>query len=280
MSCDLHTHTNHSDGSYTPKELVAEAKRLDLTIALTDHNTVSGLPEFLSEAERQGVRAIGGTELSTDYHGKEFHLIGLFIPPEHYSRVESLCQEFIKLKEISNIDLVNKLVKMGYNIDYADVKARNIKGNANRAHIAAELLRAGYVSSIPEAFDKLLHEKCGYYLLPKRLQLTDAIRFLREIKAIPVLAHPLKEINGDALRNMLPELIEAGLIGIETMHSSYSDEQTSIAKEIANEFSLLESGGSDFHGSIKPGVRLGVGKGNLDISDDIFEGFLERKNSL
>lgn len=278
MNCDLHTHTNHSDGSNTPVELVTMAKELDLIIALTDHNTVTGLPEFLAEAERLGVTAIGGTELSTVYHGEEFHLLGLFIDPEKYGEVEELCREYHILKEESNIDLVNRLREAGYSIDYASIKARNVKGNVNRAHIAAELIEAGYFGSVSEAFDRLLDEKCGYYIPPRRLELTDAIGFLTEIGALPILAHPLKDIDGDRLREMLPELIEAGLVGMETMHSSYSDEKIALSKVIAADFGLLESGGSDYHGSNKPGVKLMVGKGNLNIPASIYYKLLEVKN--
>ena len=274
MYCDLHTHTVHSDGSYTTSELATEAKRLELIIALTDHNTVSGLPGFLSEAERLGLTAIGGTELSTVRGGKEFHLLGLFIAPKYYERVESLCREYHELKEKSNIDLIDKLSKMGYDISYESVQKRNINGRVNRAHIAAELFEGGYVTDVKDAFDRLLDERCGIYIPPKRLEITEAISFLREIKAIPVLAHPLKEIGASELEAMLPELIGAGLVGMETMHSSYSDEQIAVSKDIAGKFGLLESGGSDFHGSIKPGVKLGEGKGNLHISDDIYKKLL------
>ena len=280
MNCDLHTHTVHSDGSFTPAELAAAAKEKNIIIALTDHNTVSGLPEFMKEAKRLGVTAVGGVELSTVYKGKEFHLLGLFVDPEHYEKVECLCIEYHGLKEKSNIDLIEKLAAMGYDINYKSIQKRNVKGRVNRAHIAAELLEKGYVSSVPDAFERLLDEKCGIYTPPPRLGLADAIRFLRGINAVSVLAHPLKEIDVDELRRMLPEHIEAGLVGIETMHSSYTDEQISVSKEIAKDFGLLESGGSDFHGSIKPGVELGVGKGNLDIPETVYRDLLIYRNSL
>ncbi|MBR5144108.1 MAG: PHP domain-containing protein [Clostridia bacterium] len=280
MNCDLHTHTNHSDGSSTVAELVSGAKERELIIALTDHNTVTGLPEFLSEADRLGVVAIGGTELSTVYEGREFHLIGLFIDPEHYEKIEALCREYHMLKEQSNIDLVAKLCNAGYIIDYSAIKAKNLKGNVNRAHIAAELIKQGYVSSISEAFDKLLDEKRGLYIPPRRLELVDAIGFLRGIRAVPILAHPLKEIDDARLRQMLPVLKEAGLVAIETMHSSYSDDKIAISKKIADEFGLLESGGSDYHGSIKPGVMLGVGKGNLDIPDTVYHALVEKRKTI
>lgn len=271
MNCDLHTHTVHSDGSFTPKELIKAAKEKNLIIALTDHNTVSGLAEFMAEAEKNGVVAVGGTELSCVYGGREFHLLGLFIAPEYYEEIEKLCIEYHGLKEKSNIDLIDKLRALGYDISYAEIQKRNVKGRVNRAHIAAELLERGYVSSVPEAFAKLLDEKCGIYVPPKRLELAEAIKFLRKIKAVPVLAHPLKEIGASELREMLTDIRDAGLVGIETMHSSYTDEQIAVSKEIAREFDLLESGGSDFHGSNKPGVELGVGKGNLAVSSLHYE---------
>ncbi len=277
MKCDLHAHTVHSDGSFTPSELVREAKRLDLIIALTDHNTVSGLPEFLSEAEREGVTAIGGTELSTEWWGREFHLLGLFISPEYFAEIEEIFADYHRRKEKSNIDLIARLNEVGCCIDFAEVQKKNIKGRVNRAHIAAELIEKGYATSIPDAFDRFLDEKRGFYTPPRRITLVDAIALLRSIGAVPVLAHPLKEIDAHSLRSMLPELCEAGLVAIETMHSSYSDGQIAVSKEIAAEFGLLESGGSDFHGSIKPGVALGVGKGNLDIPDSVYFELLKQK---
>ena len=173
MNCDLHTHTVHSDGSLTPTELVREAKEKNLIIALTDHNTVSGLPEFMDEAQRQGVTAVGGTELSCVYDGREFHLIGLFIEPEYYGEVEKLCIDYHSLKEKSNIDLIDTLCAMGYDLSYTEIQKENVNGRINRAHIATELVRKGYIPSVPEAFATLLDEKCGIYVPPKRLLLAD-----------------------------------------------------------------------------------------------------------
>ena len=277
MICDLHTHTNHSDGSISTAELVRLAKEKNLIIALTDHNTVSGLPDFLAEAERLGVTAVGGTELTTEYDGREFHLIGLFIDPEYYDDVERLCRNLLMMKELSNRDLVDKLRALGYDIDYDEIKKRNLKGNANRAHIAQELVDRGYVSGVREAFVTLLEEERGLYKPTGRLKLCDAIEFLRGIHAVPVLAHPLKDITPDQLRAMLPELISHGLVAIETMHSSYSDEMIAVSREIADEFGLLESGGSDFHGFVKPGVTLGVGRGNLAIGEEVYLKLLQKK---
>lgn len=272
MFCDLHTHSIYSDGTLTPAQIITEAKKIGLgAIALTDHNTVAGLPEFMEEAKRQNILAVGGVELSTAYEDIEFHLLGYFIRPEHYQAVERLTKEFFVLKEISNIETIERFVDAGYEISYADVRKKNPTGNVNRAHIASELLKKGYVESISHAFQTILNEKSGFYVPPTRLQLTDAIKFLREIKAIPIIAHPLKDVDEKTLRELLPIMIEAGLMGMETYHSSYDSETIERAVRIAEEFQLLQSGGSDFHGDNKVNIHLGWGKGNLKIPMRFYE---------
>ena len=265
LRCDLHTHSVFSDGTYTPGEIIAEAKRLGLIVALTDHNTAAGLPEFMDAAQKLGVTAVPGVEFSTEYNGKELHLLGLFVLPEHYAAVERMVKEQHVLKEISNMELVERLNQAGYLIDYMKVKRRNPNGNANRAHMAAELLDQGYVTSIREAFDTILSDNGGFYVPPSRLQLIDVIKELRRIGVLPILAHPLQELTEPELRDLLPNAIEAGLAGMETMHSSYTPETIALAEKIAAEFNLLSSGGSDFHGSVKPGISLGTGRGWLCI---------------
>ena len=274
LRCDLHTHSVYSDGTYTPGEIVAEAKRLGLIVALTDHNTAAGLPEFMDAAQKLGVTAVPGVEFSTEYKGKELHLLGLFVLPEHFAAVERMVKEQHVLKEISNMELVERLNHAGYSIDYAKVKGRNPNGNANRAHMAAELLEQGYVTSIREAFDTILRDGGGFYVPPSRLQLIDVIKELRHIGVLPVLAHPLQELTERELRELLPNAIEAGLAGLETMHSSYTPEMISLAEKIAAEFNLLSSGGSDFHGSVKPDISLGTGKGWLCIPSEIYSNLL------
>ena len=280
LRCDLHTHSVFSDGTYTPGEIVAEAKRLGLIVALTDHNTAAGLPEFMDEAQKLGVTAVPGVEFSTDYHGKELHLLGLFVLPEHYDAVKQMVKEQHVLKEICNMELVERLNQAGYLIDYSKVKGRNPNGNANRAHVAAELMELGYVTSIQEAFQTILSDDGGFYVPPARLQLMDVIRDLCGIGVLPVLAHPLQELTEAELRELLPGAIEAGLAGLETVHSSYSPETIALAEKIAEEFHLLPSGGSDFHGSIKPDIFLGVGKGEICVSEKIYLDLLNARNAM
>ena len=284
MVIDLHIHSTHSDGTLTPAEILTEAQRLGLSaVALTDHNTVSGLPDFLNCAKAMSITAVAGTELSTVYEGREIHLLGLFIPTQHFADITALMQDYRARKAQSNRDLVRRLRQGGYVIDYTDVERKNPNGNINRALIAKELMVMGYVSSVKEAFDTLLGEGMGYYIPPKRLDFFDAIRFLRRIHALPVWAHPLQYMDESTVRAILPRAMEAGLAGMEVQHSSYSDETIARAKAIAHEFGLLYRGGSDFHGAVKPDVRLGVGSREGDtpnIPDGYYEALLNHTRIL
>jgi len=266
MTCDLHTHSVFSDGTYTPAQLIAEAEKIGLAaIALTDHNTVAGLPVFVAAGERSTVKTVPGCEFSTDYNGVELHILGLYIRPEHYGIVTDLLDKAQREKEASNHNLVKALNKAGYAIDYEKVVARS-QGSVNRAHIAAELMEAGYISSIQEAFQDLLTKRRGFYKPPQRIGAYDCIRFIKSIGAKAVLAHPFLNLKEEAaLRAFLPEAVEAGLDGMEVAYSKFTPEQTALAKQIASDFDLAFSGGSDFHGENKPDIALGVGRGELKI---------------
>ena len=280
MFCDLHTHSTYSDGSNSPAEIVSAAKERNLVVALTDHNTVKGLPEFMAQAEKAGVTGVPGVELSTDYEGVELHLLGLFISEESYDCFEEFVGFFRLLKKRSNAELLERLNRAGYRIDPATVERRSPSGNVNRAHVAAELMEQGYVRSVSEAFSTVLHESAGYYVPAQRLSLLHAIEYLRNHKALPILAHPLQELTEAELRALLPVAKEKGLLGMEIFHSSYDAEKTACARRIAEEFDLLPSGGSDFHGANKPQIQLGIGAGGMEIPREIYEKLLLRWKSL
>jgi predicted metal-dependent phosphoesterase TrpH len=264
--CDLHTHSVYSDGTYTPAELITAAKAAGLgAIALTDHNTVAGLPPFLEAAKGSGVEAVPGVEFSTDYSDMELHILALFVKPEHYDIITRLLEDAALRKEQSNIDLVAALNRAGYQLDYAAIKAKTPNGQVNRAHIAAELTERGYTADRQEAFKKLLSPQCGYYVPPKRIGSYEAIRFIKSLGATAVLAHPFLSMKEETLRAFLPEAVECGLDGMETAYSKYSPETTALASQIAQEFGLKPSGGSDFHGGNKPDIGLGTGRGDLAI---------------
>ena len=264
--CDLHTHSVYSDGTFTPAELIAGAKQAGLAaVALTDHNTVAGLPYFVAAAEDSGVEAVPGVEFSTDYGDVELHILALFVKPEHYAPITDLMDDMLRRKEESNQSLVEALNRAGYALDYEKIKAKTPNGQINRAHIAAELTALGYTESIQAAFKQLLSPKRGYYQPPARISSYEAIQFIKSLGCVAVLAHPFLNLDEAGLRAFLPEAVECGLDGMETVYSKYTPEQTALAMSIAAEFGLKYSGGSDFHGENKPDIALGTGRGDLQI---------------
>ena len=271
--CDLHTHSVYSDGTYTPAQLLAEAQQRGLSaIALTDHNTVAGLPDFLAAAEHYTVEAIPGVEFSTDYDGIELHILALYLKPEYFPQVMDLMQQYHWRKDQSNIDLVNALNKAGYHISYEKIKSATPEGQVNRALIAAELLQHGYVESVQDAFKKLLNPKCGYYVPPLRPTPQQMLATIRDLSAVSVLAHPYLNLKQDQLNVFLQQATSWGLQGMEVLYSTYDEATTAAAIETADAFSLLHSGGSDFHGENKPDIHLGVGRGGLQIPSALAHG--------
>jgi predicted metal-dependent phosphoesterase TrpH len=265
MYCDLHTHSNFSDGTFSPAELVAEAARLGLSaIALTDHNTVAGLPEFLAAGQGSAVETIPGCEFSADYQGVELHIVGLFIQPEHYEAVTALLAQAQQEKERSNLALVAALKENGYEVDYAQI-CSGYAGQINRAHFAAALIEKGYFETMQQAFKGPLSAKHGFYQPPKRIDAYDCIRFIKSIGAVAILAHPFLSLEEEALRAFLPQAVEAGLDAMEVSYSKYSPETTAAAFAVADAFGLRYSGGSDFHGGNKPDIALGSGRGDLKV---------------
>ena len=264
--CDLHTHCVFSDGSDTPEEILQQAEVLGLSaVALCDHSTISGLPRFLAAAKNSPVQAISGAEFSVDFHGKELHLLGLFIPETAFGEISALMQTVNDAKEESNRAMIASLHRAGYSLDYDSLKAVSPSGLINRAHIAAELTRLGYTESIANAFQTLLRKRGGHYTEPARLSFFSTIDFLRSIHAVPVLAHPLLQLSIPELSEMLPAAKRRGLIGMECLYSTYTQQQTNISLFLAAQNSLIPSGGSDYHGSRKPDIQLGSGKGNLKV---------------
>lgn len=265
-TCDLHTHSTFSDGTYTPTELIDAAAGMGLaSVALCDHNTVDGLTEFLNAAKGENIDAIAGAEFSVDYNGTELHLLGLFIPENQFGKISELMVDVNERKRQSNINLIASLNEAGYEIDYEQIKNSTPKGNFNRAHVAEELTRKGYTESKDQAFKTLLDSKAGYYKEPERLGLFEMIGFIKSIGAVPVLAHPFLNLNEEELEVLLPRAKEKGLAGMECYYSTYSEDVTQKALSLAEKYGLRFSGGSDFHGERKPDIELGVGKGNLKI---------------
>lgn len=277
-ACDLHTHSHFSDGSLSPTQLLALAEAHGLgALALTDHNTVAGLPELYEAATQYPhIQTVAGVELSTQYvttegKDKELHMLALFIPHASWGAVADFTADYARRKEESNQHLIEALAADGYVVDYDALKAATPDGNINRAHIAGALCRAGYVATPKEAFASLLSSKGKYYTPPARPNAFDTIDFILSIGAVPVLAHPLLTMTTEETEDFLSQAVAHGLVGMETRYVTYDEATTQTAMKLAQRFGLLESGGSDFHGDAKPDVALGAGKGNLCVPVEIYE---------
>jgi len=270
--CDLHTHSTYSDGTCTPEEILELAEKAGLyAVALCDHNTVDGLPAFMERAKDYPVMAVPGIEISADYLGSEVHILGLFIEGEHYSQITDFLMEMHIKKEQSNLELVDALGRNGICLDYARIKAATPGGQVNRAVIAAEMVRKGYCQTVEAAFSRWLSPKCGLYMPPKRPDVFRVIRFLRSIGAVSVLAHPLLNLEENQLRRFLKEARENGLDGMEVYYPLFDSEKTMLLKQVAKEFGLCESGGSDFHGANKPDIAIGSGRDNIAVPKHILD---------
>ncbi|MBR2930281.1 MAG: PHP domain-containing protein [Clostridia bacterium] len=269
--CDLHVHSHFSDGTLSPTELVelAEASGLS-SIALTDHNTIGGVPEVLSAAEGSAVKAIAGVELSTDYNGVELHVLALGFGCGAYGRINELTEDYMKRKRLANKKLISDLIEAGYGISPERIY-EGAMGEVNRAHIAMELVRCGYVESRKEAFDDILASGGRFYTPPKRISTPECIDFIASIGARSVLAHPFLNIDEATLRGLLSEVGDR-LDGMEVIYSEYDEETTALSYKIVEEYGLLPSGGSDFHGGNKPDISLGTGRGSLRIPLSFAEG--------
>lgn len=276
---DLHTHSHCSDGSLSPAQLLRAAEAAGVTaVALCDHNTVAGLPEFMEAAQGSAVEAIAGTEFSVDYQGKELHIVALFLPQESWTAVDARLAQLHRDKEASNRALVAALRDGGYDITYEAVLAIAGGGWVNRAHVAQVLTRRGYTASVQEAFATLLGRHGGFYVPPRLPDALDTIAFIKAQGAVAVLAHPLLSLDAAQLRGFLPLAKAAGLDAMETMYPRFDENATQTLRAMAEEYGLAESGGSDFHGAAKPEIRIGVGTGALAVPDATVENLRERKD--
>lgn len=271
-TCDLHTHSIYSDGTCSPSELLKLAESAGLSaIALCDHNTVDGLPEFIKAGASSPVEAVPGIEFSTEFEDLDVHILALFVSSAHYCTINQLLCEGKRAKERSNLALVDALGKAGYVVNYEKIRMSAPSGHINRCHIAAALTEKGYTASIQEAFSTLLSPKGPYYTPPARPSSFDMISFIHSIGAVSVLAHPLLTMDEKTLRRFLDTAAPLGLHAMETMYPSYSSESARLAEEIARTYSLKYSGGSDFHGRNRPDIAIGTGKGNLQIPLEYLE---------
>ena len=269
---DLHTHTTESDGSFTPEELISEAKRKGLSaIAITDHDTFAGIAKAAPIAAANDIELIPGIEFSTDYHGKEVHVVGLYIDTQN-AHLNAKMKEFRDCRENRNITIVENLQKEGFDITMEALKAENPDCVITRANIARFLYEHGMIPSIQTAFEKYIGDNCKCFVNRFKVTPMDAVRLIKEAGGTAVLAHPLLYHMSNAnLQKLIDDMKAAGLDGIEAIYCTYSAAEEREMKQLAKQNGLLISGGSDFHGSTKPKLELATGYGKLYIPYSVLE---------
>jgi len=248
---DLHTHSTASDGVYSPAELLQKAKDIGLRVlALTDHDTTGGLEEAAQAAQILDLDLIPGIEINTDVSGGEVHVLGYF---HVFQRPEFLAvlKVLRDARERRGQRIVELLNEQGINISWERVR-EIAQGSVGRPHVAQALLEAGYVQTIGEAFDKYIGTGCYAYVPRYKLTPEDAVYLIASANGLPVIAHPLELPGLDELRNCLPGLCEAGMVGLETYYGTYTPENERELLALANEYNLIPTGGTDFHG---PGIH-------------------------
>lgn len=271
---DLHVHSNKSDGSFTPTELVDYAIKKGLyAFALTDHDTTDGIDEAVAYTASLGnpVEVIAGIEFSTEYEGRDIHLVGLYIK-HHSEAFQSRIQAFVDSRINRNKKMCRNLQNAGIDITYEKLMAAFPGSVVTRAHYAQYLLTHGYIKSLPEAFDRYVGDNCPCFVPREKVTPAQAVQLILAAEGFPVLAHPtLYHMSGKRLELLIASLKDAGLMGIEALYSTYTAGETREMHRLAKKYDLLVSGGSDFHGSAKPKLDLGCGYGSLAVPLSVLE---------
>lgn len=279
---DLHVHSTKSDGSYTPAELVSYALEKGLSaFALTDHDTTVGIAEAMEAAKGKPVEVIPGIEFSTEYEGRDVHILGLYIDYEEVHFKEQLIA-FQQSRITRNEKMCARLSQAGIPITYDALLAEFPGSVITRAHYGKYLLAHGYIKSMKEAFDRYIGDNCPYFVPREKVTPAQAVELILGAHGIPVLAHPtLYHMGKDRLNTLVRTLTDAGLMGIEAVYSTYSTSEEREMKALAKKYQLCISGGSDFHGNTKPGLDLAVGYGKLFIPEEILDKLkIKRKESF
>jgi predicted metal-dependent phosphoesterase TrpH len=278
LGIDLHIHSTASDGSLTPAEIIDDAQRLNLAaIAITDHDSLYGSKEALQSGIPPSLKFLTGVEISAAHPpffpgSGSFHILGYCIRLDDHI----LNQTLNKLREARknrNPKIIKRLNEMGLKISLEDIHQTVADGQLGRPHIAYVMIKKGFVKSIDEAFDKFLGAGKPAYVDKDRIGCEEAIKMILGAGGVPVLAHPaLLDIDDDyQLDELIQNLIKIGIRGIEVYYPEHSAEQIQRYAELADKYDLLMTGGTDFHGSITPEIKMGTGKGTLFIPYKLYE---------
>ncbi|MDZ4179099.1 MAG: PHP domain-containing protein [Coriobacteriia bacterium] len=267
MRFDLHVHSTASDGHLTPSELVRASLDAELTaLAITDHDSLAGVPEALMSARGTNLLVIPGVELSASYEDADIHILGYFVDP----RDKVLNRRLMTLREVRHTranQMVEHLKRADIDVTLEAVLHFAQGGSVGRSHVARALVAGGHVGSVGEAFDTLIGRGRPYYVPKPVAHPVDVVRSIVEAGGVPVLAHPgVTRADG-----CIHDLVEAGLVGLEAYHGEHSPEQRDYYASLARSLDLIVTGGSDFHGTEAPGSPLG----GVDMPESILHELLE-----
>lgn len=269
---DLHVHSTYSDGTDSPKELIDLAVKQGLSaIALTDHDTLDGIPYAIEAAKNSPVRLIPGVELSTHFNNTEIHIVGLFLDYNNTAINDYLTHQ--RQSRIDrNIQLCNKLCNIGIDITYEKMCELYPDAVITRAHFADYLVKNKYTGDRNEAFDRYLSPGKPCYVTREKVAPKDAIDVIHKAHGIAILAHPiLYHLGKEQMNALIDYVCNAGIDGIEAIYSTYKPADERYIRNIALERGLAISGGSDYHGANKPHIQLGCGMGHLFIPYEVLD---------
>ncbi|MBE9229947.1 PHP domain-containing protein [Phormidium sp. LEGE 05292] len=239
---ELHCHTTYSDGTLTPAELVKKAAQTGVKVlAITDHDTVSGWNEAIATAANYEIEIVPGIELSTVHNGRSLHILGFY---PNADLIYPALQERLAGRKRRAAQMVANLAALGYHIELPELSPEMAPG---RPHIAAALVRAGIVKSSQEAFQRWLGDDKPAYVHYEKFSIQEGVSLLRECGAVPVWAHPCL-FRGGVITEVLKELVDAGLMGVEVYHPNHSSRDQKMLLELCAKYGLLVTGGSDYHG--------------------------------
>jgi predicted metal-dependent phosphoesterase TrpH len=275
---DLHIHTTASDGTFTPQEILSRAQRLGLkAIAITDHDTVVGSKEALRSGIPPSLEFLTGVEISATpppfYPGSgSFHLLGYSIHLDD-PKLNGTLEKLQQARKNRNPAIIDRLQELGISITLEEVRKEAGEGQLGRPHIAKLMVKKGAVASIDEAFDRFLGTGKAAYVDKQRVDCFKAIEIILDAGGVPVLAHPglLDYSNENQFDELIGNLKNAGILGLEVYYSEHTPDQTRLFAELAHRHGLLVTGGSDFHGDIQPEIEMGSGKGELIVPYELFE---------
>lgn len=268
LMIDLHTHSTASDGTLSPSELIATAVEIGLEgIALTDHDTLQGLPTFLRAAKDRPIKAVPGVEIACSWYGRSLHLLGLFIDYKCAALADML-STVRDNRDIRNQKILQKLAGLGIPLTYKDIEQEAGDHVVGRPHFAAALVAKGICQTPHEAFQKYLGRQAAAYV-PRYLPLPEAaISAIHSAGGLAIWAHPAGGPQAGQparIRQVARQLAQYGLDGIEVFYPDHSEADMKTLASIGRALDLAVSGGSDFHGANMPGIELGVGRGSLEI---------------